>query len=345
MRIVHQDANTGRIKLQMETEDDLWHLYNILEVGDMVVASTYRREEKKADKIRAERTEKRRMTLGIRVEKVEFHDFDMRLRVLGTIEEGPQDIGSHHTLNVEEGEALTIVKGHWRDSQLERIRRAVADARKPQIAFVSLDQDDAVIAVQRQFGLREVATIRSLASGKQYEDRESGDYYGEVISKLEQVVVGDVPLVIVGPGFAKEVLVKRGKEDAPSVFSRVFTYHTGQSGMAGIHEMMKRGLGTEVLEQSRMAMEVKLVEDVLKEISCDGLVAYGPNEVQEAATAGAVETLLVLDSLIRERDLDPLIREVEKANGKVVVISEHHDAGRELEAITGVAALLRYRIS
>ena len=64
MRKLGEDASNESVKLQVETDEDLWHLYNIIEVGDLVTASTTRREEKAADKLRAEKMEKKRMTLG-----------------------------------------------------------------------------------------------------------------------------------------------------------------------------------------------------------------------------------------------------------------------------------------
>lgn len=344
MRLLNQDPSVGEVRIQIESEDDLWHLYNILEEGDLVSASTHRREEKKGDKIRAERAEKRRMTLGIRVEKIEFSDFDIRLRVLGTIEEGPQDIGSHHTLNFETGETLVVRKECWRQSQLDRIQRAVTDSKRPKVVFVAMDQDDATVAVMRQFGVREHATIRSMRSGKQYQDKEEGDYFGEVLSKMASVAEDGTPIVVLGPGFAKEQLMEEGRSRMPEMFRHAYSYHTGQSGMQGINEMMKRGLGADVLRDSRVAMEVKLVERVLEEIAKDGPVAYGPKEVSDASAAGAVETLLVLDSLLREEDFDRIIRDVEAQGGDVVVVSEQHDSGKELESITGLAAILRYKV-
>ena len=116
MRVLNQEEQTGEIKVLIETLDDLWHLYNIINPGDIVIAVTFRRDEVKADKIRAERAEKKRMVLGIRVEKIEFHDSESRLRILGVIEEGPQDIGAHHTLILSEGENLTIRKEEWKSS-------------------------------------------------------------------------------------------------------------------------------------------------------------------------------------------------------------------------------------
>ena len=345
MRLLHQDPAGGIMKMQIESEDDIWHLYNVLEGGDLVTASTQRREEKSADKIRAERAEKKRMTLGVRVEKIEFSDFDLRLRVLGTIEEGPQDIGQHHTLVFETGDTLTLAKEHWRETQVDRLRRAMEDSRKPRIVFVAMDQDEASIAVLRQFGMKELAVVRSGRSGKQYVEKDAGgDYHQEIVAKVESLMEPGTPLVVLGPGFAKEALIEDGKQRFPGIFSSATSYHTGQSGMAGIHEMMKKGLGAEVLRDSRVATEVKLMESVLEGIAKDGLATYGPQEVEAAANAGAVETLLVLDSLLRERDLDSLVRSVESQKGDVVVVSEQHDAGRELESLSGVAAILRYRI-
>ena len=93
MKVSNSDKGRNTVNITIETDDDLWHLYNVIEVNDLITASTTRREEKANDKIRAERTEKKRMTLGIRAEKIEFSEDDFRLKILGTIESGPQDIG------------------------------------------------------------------------------------------------------------------------------------------------------------------------------------------------------------------------------------------------------------
>ncbi|MGD0816793.1 MAG: mRNA surveillance protein pelota [Methanomassiliicoccales archaeon] len=344
MRVLHQDRFKGEIKVQVDAPDDLWHLYNIIQIGDVLVSSTYRRDESaKVDKVRAERSEKKRMVLGIKVEKMEFHEFDIRLRVTGVIVEGPQDIGSYHTLNLEEGEQVSIIKIEWKPSQLERVRRAVEDARKPTIVFVALENDEAVIAVMRQAGIQRVAEITGPAGGKMYEQKQSNEYYLEVLAKLKQVAVGGVPLVILGPGFAKETLLELGKEKEPEIFEKAFVYHTGQAGMTGIHELMKRGLGTEVLKDSRVAQEVNLVEKVLEEIAKEGPVAYGPKEVREAVDAGAVETLLIVDNVVRNKDFERMMKAVEEQRGTVIVVSELHEGGKKLDAIGGMAALLRFK--
>ena len=339
MRYWQTDDGIG---VQLETDDDIWHLYNIIEEGDLVIASTLRREEKASDKIRAEKAEKRRMTLGIRVEKMEFTEEDVRLRILGTIESGPQDIGQHHTLMAEVGERMTVCKRHWKETQIERLKRAVADTNKPRMVFVALDQDDATIAVLRQFGVKEVASIRSNRSGKQYQDDSKGDtYHKDIISKLKTMGEAEAPLVLLGPGFEKEVFADSLK--AAGMKNRVFVYHTGQNGMQGVNELMKKGMGADLLRESRVGVEMEAVEKLMEGIGTNGLATYGNAEVAQAAEAGAVETLLILDTRLREEDLDPIVKNVENQKGNVIVVSCQHDGGKQLEALGGLGAILRYR--
>jgi protein pelota len=345
MKVLHQDRLRGEVKVHIDVPDDLWHLYNLVLPGDLIIASTYRREEQKADKVRSERGEKKRVTLGIRVEKLEFHEFDNRLRILGVIEEGPQDVGSYHTINVEVGEQLSIIKEHWRPSDMERVRHAVEDSLRPSVVLVAIEQDEATIAVLRQYGIKQVACIAGPSGGKMYEQKEGGDFYGEVVEKVKQVGQEGVPIVILGPGFAKEHLLERGRASEPELFRKAFSYHTGQAGMTGIHELMKRGLGGEVLKDSRVAEEVNLVEKVLEEIAKDGPVTYGPAHVRRAAQAGAVEMLLVNEKMVREKGVEDIMRDVDSGRGSITVVSEHHEGGHKLNSLGGIAALLRYKIA
>lgn len=345
MRILGEDPSNESVKLQVETDEDLWHLYNIVEIGDLVTASTTRREEKSADKIRAEKMEKKRMTLGIRIEKIEFSEDDLRLKLLGTIETGPQDIGQHHTLIFENGDNMTIQKNRWRATQIERVQRAVTESKKPRIVFVSLDQDEATIAVLRQFGLKEISTVRSGRSGKQYEEKPSVDgYHGEIHSKLKFLLEPNMPLVLLGPGFEKETLAEDLKKIDPEMYKKIYVYHTGQSGMVGINELMKAGMGSDVLRESSVGVELEAVEKLMTEIAKDGLGTYGPNEVMNAAMSGAVDKLLILDSKVREQDLDDIVRAVESQKGSVIIVSSQHDGGKELAALGGMGAVLRYKV-
>ncbi len=343
MRVIHEDLKKGEIRLQVQNLDDLWHLDNLVQPGDLVRAMTARRDEQKADKIRPERMEKTRMLLGIRVEKVEFHEFTDHLRITGKIEEGPQDHGAHHTLNLTLNDDLTIVK-EWRESEFQRIERAIADTQKPLVSFLCLDDDEATLAQLRQYGLKELATIRAPSHGKMFPTSDGkASYFEEILEKLRQSELAET-LIVLGPGFSREEFVKFLKGKDPAIAQKTRGYSANHTGMQGVNEALKGGLGATIFKETRVGQETELVERLLEEIGKDGLYAYGPDEVEGAVEAGAVATLLVVENRLRNRETEDLLRKVERQNGKVVVISSHHEAGKQLEALGAFGALLRFKV-
>ncbi len=344
MKILYQDAKTNEIKLLPETLDDLWHLYNLIDERDLVFATTYRRGEEKSDKLRPDRPDKLRMRLGIRVQKVEFEETGDVLRVLGQIEQGPQDIGQHHTLMIALAEAVSIIKPEWRPQHFDRIKRAVEASETPSIFFVSIEDTEAVIVTSREYGLKENATITRSSTGKMYEAKSTEkEYLDEVADKLAMSHKHE-PVVLLGPGFEKEALAKRLREKYPEIAKHMVVHHTGQAGMAGIRELMKMGIGGKMVEESRVALETRLMEELFAELGKNGMFAYGDRQVKEAADAGAIKTLLILDTKVRSPEVDRLIRAAESSKGEFVIISSLHEAGKRLDSLGGIAALLRYKI-
>ena len=132
---------------------------------------------------------------------------------------------------------------------------------------MSLDQDDATIAVQRRSGLKEVATVRSMRSGKQYEEKNRPpDYHGEIIEKVKVIAAPDMPLVLLGPGFEKELLADRIKQLPKGTFGPLYVQHTGQCGMAGVNELIRSGMGAQILKDSSVGAEMEAVERFMEGI-------------------------------------------------------------------------------
>jgi len=345
MKILHQDKREGKIKVRIDNLDDLWHLKNIINPEDVVSAITYRREETQRDKIRSERGEKKRMRLDIEVEKVEFHEFTDRLRILGVIIEGPQDHGSYHTLNLTEGDELTIIK-EWKQHELDRLKEAVDRSEEPLITFVALEEDEATIAIMRQYGVKEMATLSPNRGGKMYDSEKMTreEFFQEIVKKLETIIDPGEPLVILGPGFTKEDFFEYCKRNDAELVKNTEVVPAGEGGMTGVNEVIKKGKERDTLDGQRMSYESEMVEELLREIKSDGAYSYGMENVKEAVRIGAVATLLILDTRVRDEEGERLMRKTEELGGEVIVISSTHEGGEKLEALGGVGALLRYKI-
>jgi protein pelota len=46
--------------------------------------------------------------------------------------------------------------------------------------------------------------------------------------------------------------------------------------------------------------------------------------------------------MVKNRDIERLMDQVENMGGKVMIISSEHDGGKQLISLGGIAALLRY---
>jgi protein pelota len=175
----------------------------------------------------------------------------------------------------------------------------------------------------------------------------SGDartvFFEEILTSLRTTDLGEA-LIVVGPGFTREAFVEFLRARDSALAAKIHPHGTAHAGMQGIQEALRSGVGAKVFGESRVGYETVLVEKLLEALATNRPCAYGTAEVEEAADAGAVETLLVSDAAVRDPGIEELMRTVEAARGAVVLVSRHHEAGQKLEALGGIAALLRFAI-
>lgn len=348
MRVTNRSlkGREGEIAVTVETLDDLWHLKYIIEKGDLVFALTKRKADTSSDKIRPEKVEKIKVRLGIRVEEMEFHKFANRLRIHGLIEHG-MDTGSYHTLNVEIGTNLSIIKEHWKNDQFQRIQDAEEASKRPKVVIVAVEEGDADIGFVHHYGIEIYSHIRQ-SSGKR-ETSLRNEFFKEIVDQLRNAVPEDASIVIAGPGFTKDDFLKYFQEIAAGLASKALTEDTSMIGMSGFQEVLRRGAVDRIMQESRIARESALMEDLIREISMDGKAAYGLADVKNALDYGAIDTLLIADETLREgrekgEDIDRLLMEVEQAQGKVVVFSTAFEPGEKLHKLGGIAAILRFKV-
>ena len=120
---------------------------------------------------------------------------------------------------------------------------------------------------------------------------------------------------------------------------------TGSSGRVGIGEVLKKGTVEKLTSENRIAFEMKDINDMLKLLSTNpDIVVYGKDEVNNAVNMGAVSKLLIRDLNMTDEGMESLMNLTENMGGKVSIISSEHEGGEQLNALGGVAAILRYPI-
>ena len=328
----------GECRLFPESIDDLWHLSHLVGPGDLVFATTLRTAESAPDKLRPEKLEKKPVRLGIRVERVELHPFANRLRITGVIEQG-LDSGAYHTLNIEPGYEISVIR-HWSSTDLERVERAVKASVHELVHILTIEEGEAELFRIRQYGPEGVVTI-SMGSGKGSETDARTAFFERIAGHLAGL---KGPLVIAGPGFVKDDFARYLRSSLPAVLERSLVVETRRIGSGAVQEVIGLGTLERLHEDVQLRKEVQLMDELVLRMAKDLPVAYGRGEVQKAIDYGAAEQVLVCDTLLHDAGIAHLLDRAELQNARIVVFSTRFEPGARLEALGGIAALLRYAI-
>ena len=157
-------------------------------------------------------------------------------------------------------------------------------------------------------------------------------------------------IILASPVFWKEELMKNLKDQ--SIKKKIVLATCSSVTSNAIVEVLKRPEVKEVLRKMRTSKEIKLVEDLLEAIAKNTPNTYGLKQVEAAAQAGAVKTLLLTDTFIqkmREKEkyesLDKIMTLIDDTKGEIHIISHEHESGKKLEGLGGIAAILRYALN
>ncbi len=348
MRMLEKDLRHGTLKVKVETAEDLWSLSQIIEAGDMVEGSTIRKIKLGGEEDRKSEVIKRHITLRLAAEKVDFETES--LRISGTILEGFEDIpkGAHHTLNIEQNSKISIVKHEWHGYQLDKIEEA-CNEKPAKILICVFDREEAYFALLKRNGHQMLSSIKGDVEKKDFGQKGS-NFFAEIVKELaayeERYNLDSI--ILASPAFWKEELIKNLNDE--KLRKKMILATCSSATESAIQEVLKRDELKQALKQERSIAESGLVEEFLSELSKDNLACYGLNEVRAAAISGAINKLLVTDFLLHKArkenlDVENVMKMAEKTKAEVKIISSQFEAGKKLDALSGIAAILRFKIT
>ncbi len=340
--------NKGTAKVKVENLDDLWYLSQLVDQGDIVRGRTYRKIKRGGDGEKGS-VDKKPITLTLQAEKIEFTQDTLRIN--GKVTEPKEDIpkGSHHTLTVEEGYQLTLIKEQWLSYQLDKFKEATSSKGKKILVLV-LDREEAFIALTKRRGYDIIVSLQGEAQKKDDRAQTKGSFFADVAKALQEYDkrYKTEHIIVASPAFWKDEFMKMVDAEIKKKIV-LATCHSAEEN--AIQEVLKRPEVQTVLHEERITKETQLVEKLLSAIARDSKVTYGFKHVKEAAEQGAVATLIVTDHLIQKRrednsfePLEEMMKLVDNTKGEVHLISTTHEAGKKLQGLGGIAALLRYSL-
>jgi len=357
LKILEQDKKLEEITIKIENLNDLWTLYNIISKNDKVSARTYRRVVLKE----GSKGERKPMTLKLQVDAVSFHEFSNRLRIKGTILEGPEDYVSFwtfHTFNVEIGQILAITKEKWLQSELKRLRESSKFESNFIMLIIAIETGLATLSVITNFSHKRIATIKRNIPGKRYEQAYRNKAYQDFFSDVKKVLDENLKsteislIIICGPGSTRDHFYQMLKEKTnPSIISKIHSLHASSGTESAILEILKSTKLKSIKKNVKILQETERIEEIFSLLSTEpDLIAIGFDEISKASEQGAVQELFCADILIRGASksqklrIEKILNDVESFGGKINILSSEHPTGQQIIDLGSLVAILRYKI-
>lgn len=214
---------------------------------------------------------------------------------------------------------------------------------------------DAAIATLRGNSILPVKEIESQVMGKfkaggqsaarfhRIREGQVKDWMKKVADLMNQVFRGKeiTGLLIGGPGPAKEDFINNYLDNELKK-KVVAVQDIGYTGDQGLKELVSKS--EQILEKEEIVAEKKLMMKFMEHFAKDdGLASYGEVEVMKRLEAGAVEILLLSESLSEEQ-VEKFSAKADEFGTKVHLISIDFQEGMQLKELGGFAALLRYKV-
>lgn len=223
-------------------------------------------------------------------------------------------------------------------------------------ALISIDKNDAAIALLEGSSTRIMAKLSSLIPGKfkaggqsaarfsRVRDNLTRAWYEEVSLKANEVLLPVKSLkgiIVGGPSLTKDSFLKEEKLSAELKKKVIAVIDTGYAGEDGIKELLNKS--SEVLEQENVFIEKKLLQEFFARLGKGDRVTYGEESIIDAIKMGAVDKVIIIEDLEEEK-IDKVMELAMNYKTEVIIVSTKTEEGEQLKLMGGMGALLRYDI-
>ncbi|KAK7060513.1 DNA photolyase phr1 [Paramarasmius palmivorus] len=290
----------GHVTLRPEDDEDMWHLYNLIQEGDAVRAPAIRRVQKTTDtgSIDSQRV---RLNLTIEVKKVEFSSYasgdanqsssdnsgsagssTASLQIAGkVISENPHvKLGAYHTLDIEVNRDVRIEKADgWDSIALSRVEESTVPGRGAEVGAVVCGEGVAAFCL-----LSEHMTIvahrisvpvprKAAASGTSQHEKALSRFYATLFDAFLRHIpysnVGLKAIVIASPGWVRDAVFDYMLQEASKRGDKVLQKALKEKGVKvhvsspHVHSLV------EVLQSPEIVAQLKETKFAREGISLD----------------------------------------------------------------------------
>lgn len=371
MKLLYKKKDSSKqmvLCLIAEINDDLWNLYNLLNIEDEVEAFTSRKVYKDSSN-RSKGTEIKKFMMTICITNISFESESTNLRISGKNVKANEyvKIGQYHTFNIGLHEKIKIVKKKWDAIHNQKLKECTDIKETSEVAILLLDCGAANMYLLTENLCKSIFSVNKTIQKKREKNNISA--YKKSIESFFQLVLQNVCgnlnfekikcVVLGGPGFFKNDFYdyiyknsdKKNDKQMLNLKNKFIIIKTSSVYKDSLNEI----LNDETMKKKILNMKVVSHVSVLNRFykyfdKNEEKICYGPSEIEYAASINSIESLLITEKVFRNSDVTTrkkyvkLVQNVKNSGGKVFIFSDNHTSGEQLNALTGIAAILKFPV-
>lgn len=368
LKKIKSSDGTMMVRLCMETSEDLWHLYNLLTIGDCITTKS-RRKVARENAVSNLGSVIRVLNLEVEITDISFSPDELRISGVNRTETEYVRLGAYHSLTVlyNPPQEVTVAKKEWNEILEDRLRDACDVEKNAEVMAVLMNYGEAQVAVITSSLIHIKAKIGTTIAKKRKADGSARDksiqkFFRQVKDAIERYIDLEKAKVVLlaSPGTVRLEFLQ---------FLRVASQHDRETDRAlaqAIPKFLPVKVHTLSHDGIRQALSNPEVAAAFQSKKCQRNIqewdkfqtmlshqpdrcVYTPQIVFHAVQLGAVSSLMISDAVFRSPD--PILRRfflalaqsVKRVGGSSVsVFSSSHVTGEQLNMLGNVAAILSY---
>ncbi|KAH9951656.1 pelota [Amylocystis lapponica] len=337
---------SGHVSLRPEDDEDMWHLYNLIQEGDHVRAPAIRRVQNVSATGSSE-SHRVRLNLTLAVTRITWspstgsadptasgessnaaQNSTAALQIAGRVVSENQHVkmGAFHTLDVEANRDVRIEKdiGGWDSIAMGRVEESCAPGRGAEVGAIVCGEGTATFCLLSEhmtvvLQRLEVPIPRKMGTGTSAHEKGLARFYSSMYASFLRHIPFSSPslraIIIASPGWVRDAVMdfimaeasRTGNKPLLGARNKFVKVHVNSAHVHSLVEVLKSPEIATQLKETKFAREGIMLDKFFKMLGTDEMRAwYGPDHVALAADRGAIGTLLISDELFRASD--PVLR-------------------------------------
>ncbi|PIA29743.1 hypothetical protein AQUCO_05800086v1 [Aquilegia coerulea] len=372
MKLIEKDLvvnGAGTATMVAQEPDDIWFLFGLVSVGDMVAAESARKihyATRDGNKGSAARV---KVKLEIKLTATDYDKDGCCLRVRGKNISSDAYVatGAFHTIEIKLELPFELKKKVWEKSQLDMLLTRCESETSPELAVVLIQQEGiaSLSLVGKGGSINQCAKIeetsaasRKNGASKKTSNATSNKFFNSLVQSFKEHVdfTFTKHVVIASPGTLKDkflsyLLAEAQRLQLKSILDNKSRFVLVVTSSQNLKEILDTPAVKKFVQNSDESEGSDIYEEFTDMLAIDAnRVCYGSKCVEMANEFEAIKTLLITDDLFRSSNIvtrekyESLVVSVKKSGGICQVFSSGHVCGKELGKMTGIAAILRFPI-